>query len=71
MTFYKIKHISVKNDGTILCNIGKLGDVFRHKDGSYYLAKSGDSMIPLYDSHTGDLVGFCDTNNITFEEFED
>ena len=64
MTFYKIKHIAVKRDGAILFAIGKLGEVFgevfKHKNGHFYLAHNGDEVTPLYDSITGDLVGFCD-----------
>ena len=60
MAFYKIKHIAMKRDGTILFDLGKFGEVFKHTNGSFYLASSGDEVTPLYDIITGDLVGFCD-----------
>lgn len=70
MTFYKIKHIAVKRDGAILFDLGKFGEAFKHADGSFYLAHNGDEVTPLYDSITGDLVGFCESA-ITFEEADD
>lgn len=70
MTFYKIKHISVKRDGTIIFNIGRSGDVFRHSNGNFYIANTGDEVTPMYDSITGDLVGFSEPI-ITIEEYNE
>jgi len=70
MTFYKIRHIAVKRDGAILFDIGKYGEVYKHNDGNFYLAKNGDIVTPLYDSITGDLVGFCELE-VTFEDMDE
>ena len=60
MAFYKIKHIAMKRDGTILFDLGKFGEAFKHTNGKFYLASNGDEVIPLYDIITDELVGFCD-----------
>ena len=70
MTFYKIKHIAVKRDGAIIFNIGKFGDVFKHSNGNFYIANTGDEVTPLYDCVTGDLVGFSEPI-ITIEEYNE
>ena len=70
MTFYKIKHIAVKRDGTVIFNIGKFGDVYKHNNGLFYIANTGDEVTPMYDSITGDLVGFSEPI-ITIEEYNE
>ena len=67
MNFFKIKHISVRMAGDIICHLTTGEIVVKTKDG-YYMGYQ--KMVPLYDVKNGELVGFFnpDEINVEFEE---
>lgn len=70
MNFFKIKHIGLRIDGTIVCHLTTGEAVVKTRNG-YYMGN--DIMTPLFDIKTGELVGFFNPHEITIEsiEFED
>lgn len=67
MNFFKIKHIGVRMDGTMVCHLTTGEAVIKTSNGFYMDYKI---MTPLYDYKSGELVGFFNPNevNIEFEE---
>lgn len=67
MNFFKIKHIGMRMDGSIICHLTTGETVVKTRDGFYM---GYNVVTPLYDYKSGELVGFFNPNeiNIEFEE---
>lgn len=68
MNFYKIKHIGVTMDGTIICRCVGC-EVTKTTEGWHN--QYGERMTPLFDIQSGELAGFFNPETITIEFEED
>ncbi|MBQ3018400.1 MAG: hypothetical protein IJD89_05620 [Clostridia bacterium] len=69
MNFFKVKHISVKMDGSIVFQLTTGDEVRKTECG--YIDLYQNKMTPLFDFNTGDLVGFFNPKELTIELEED
>ena len=70
MSYFKVKHIAVKQDGTVVFRTTGFMEVVKNEHG--YINQYCDEMQPLFDVETGDLVGFIEkpmeSIDVEFEE---
>ena len=68
MNFFKIKHIGVMMDGSIICHLTTGEEVIKTKRGFYM---DHNVLTPLYDYKSGELVGFFNPKEVNIEIEED